>query len=167
MKRNLRIMVVSAAMLLGMTTVQAQVAKSTGKSTSKSAVTSNSTQKKVREYKIEKGSARGFVDANGVVYNWSHKKVGKLPKGNGDITDGTGRKIGSIWSGDIKDASGKLLCSVTSGGSIAVRGSNATVAEVKAAGRVDMSKNSKTLGYCNCNNHVWTAAIIFCNLFKF
>ena len=48
---------------------------------------------------------------------------------------------------------------------IAVKGSNATVAEVKANGRIDMSKDSKTLGYCNCNNHVWTAAIIFCNLF--
>ena len=60
-----------------------------------------------------------------------------------------------------------LLCCVTSGGSISVKGSNATVAEVKANGRIDMSKDSKTLGYCNCNNHVWTAAIIFCNLFKF
>ena len=127
----------------------------------------NNTQSKVREYSIEKGSARGFVDANGVVYNWAHTKVGQLPKGNGDITDGTGHRIGSVWSGDIKDSSGNLLCSVSSGGSIAVKGSNATVAEVKANGRIDMSKDSKTLGYCNCNNHVWTAAIIFCNLFKF
>jgi hypothetical protein len=93
--------------------------------------------------------------------------VGQLPKGNGDITDGTGHRLGSVWSGDIKDSSGNLLCTVSSGGSIAVKGSNATVAEVKANGRIDMSKDSKTLGYCNCNNYVWTAAIIFCNLFKF
>ena len=146
---------------------RAQAAANPTKSTGKSSGQSGNTQQKVREYTIEKGSARGFVDANGVVYNWSHTKVGKLPKGNGDITDGTGHRIGSIWSGDIKDSSGNLLCSVSSGGSIAVKGSNATVAEVKANGRIDMSKNSKTLGYCNCNNHVWTAAIIFCNLFKF
>lgn len=128
----------------------------------------NSGQKKVREYTIEKGSARGYVDENGVVYNWAHKKLGQLPKGSsGDIMDGTGHRIGSVWSGDIKDSSGNLLCHVTSGGSISVKGSNATVAEVKANGRIDMSKDSKTLGYCQCNNHVWTAAIIFCNLFKF
>jgi hypothetical protein len=135
---------------------------------SKSGGSQNNTQKKVREYTIEKGSARGYVDENGVVYNWAHKKLGQLPKGSsGDITDDTGRKIGSVWSGDIKDSSGNLLCHVTSGGSISVKGSNATVAEVMANGRIDMSKDSKTLGYCQCNNHVWTAAIIFCNLFKF
>ena len=144
---------------------RAQAARNAGKSNQGNA--QNNTQSKVREYTIEKGSARGFVNANGVVYNWAHTKVGQLPKGNGDITDGTGHRIGSVWSGDIKDSSGNLLCSVSSGGSIAVKGSNATVAEVKANGRIDMSKDSKTLGYCNCNNYVWTAAIIFCNLFKF
>ena len=136
--------------------------------TSKSSGNSGNTQKKVREYTIEKGSARGYVDENGVVYNWAHKKLGQLPKGSsGDITDDVGHRIGSVWSGDIKDSSGNLLCHVTSGGSISVKGSNATVAEVKANGRIDMSKDSKTLGYCQCNNHVWTAAIIFCNLFRF
>ena len=135
---------------------------------SKSSGNSGNTQKKVREYTIEKGSARGYVDENGVVYNWAHKKLGQLPKGSsGDITDDVGHRIGSVWSGDIKDSSGNLLCHVTSGGSISVKGSNATVAEVKANGRIDMSKDSKTLGYCQCNNHVWTAAIIFCNLFRF
>ena len=127
---------------------KAQAAKNPTRTSGSS---NGSTQQKVREYSIEKGSARGYVDENGVVYNWSHTKVGQLPKGNGDI----------------KDSSGNLLCCVTSGGSISVKGSNATVAEVKANGRIDMSKDSKTLGYCNCNNHVWTAAIIFCNLFKF
>ena len=144
---------------------KAQAAKNSAKGSANT--NSGNTQKKVREYSIEKGSARGFVDENGVVYNWAHTKVGQLPKGNGDITDGTGHRLGTIWSGDIKDSSGNLLCSVSSGGSIAVKGSNATVAEVKANGRIDMSKDSKTLGYCNCNNYVWTAAIIFCNLFKF
>lgn len=137
------------------------------KSNAKSSGSSSNTASKVAEYRIEKGSARGYVDANGVVYNWAHTKVGQLPKGSGDIKDGNGSTIGSIWSGDIKDRSGNLLCTVSSGGSIAVKGSNATVAEVKAAGRVDRSKDSKTLGYCDCHNYIWTAAIIFCDLFKF
>ena len=141
-----------------------QAAQNAGKSSGNS----GNTQSKVREYTIEKGSARGYVDENGVVYNWAHKKLGQLPKGSsGDITDDVGHRIGSVWSGDIKDSSGNLLCHVTSGGSISVKGSTATVAEVKGNGRIDMSKDSKTLGYCNCNNHVWTAAIIFCNLFRF
>jgi len=144
----------------------AQRRQQAAQNASKSSGNSSNTQK-VREYTIEKGSARGYVDENGVVYNGSHTKLGQLPKGSGDITDATGHKIGSVWSGDIKDSSGNLLCTVSSGGSIAVKGSNATVAEVKANGRIDMSKDSKTLGYCNCNNHVWTAAIIFCNLFRF
>ena len=145
---------------------QAAANKSTGKSTPKSNSSSN-TSAKVTEYRIEKGSARGYVDANGVVYDGSHKKIGQLPKGSGDIKDGNGSTIGSIWSGDIKDRSGNLLCTVSSGGSIAVKGSNATVAEVHAGGRVDWSKDSKTIGYCDCHNYTWTAAIIFCNLFKF
>jgi pyruvate/2-oxoglutarate dehydrogenase complex dihydrolipoamide acyltransferase (E2) component len=129
---------------------------------------SNNTQQNVREYRIEKGSARGYVDENGVVYNWAHTKLGQLPKGSsGDITDASGHRIGSVWSGDIKDAYGSLLCHVSSGGSISVKGSNATVAEVHAAGRVDWWKDSKTIGYCDCNNYVWTAAIIFCDIFRF
>ena len=147
---------------------QAQAAQNAKKAGSSNSSNANSnTQRKVREYSIEKGSARGYVDENGVVYNWSHTKVGQLPKGSGDILNGSGSRIGSIWSGDIKDSSGNLLCNVSSGGSIAVKGSNATVAEVRGAGRVDMVQGSKTLGYCNCGNYVWTAAIIFCDLFKF
>lgn len=145
---------------------QAQAAQN-AKTAAPAKSSQNNTQKKVREYRIEKGSARGFVDENGVVYNWSHTKVGQLPKGSGDIQNGSGSRIGSIWSGDIKDSSGNLLCTVSSGGSIAVKGSNATVAEVRGAGRVDMVQGSKTLGYCDCGNYVWTAAIIFCDLFKF
>lgn len=142
--------------------------KEAAKGGSNAKTNTGNTQKKVREYTIEKGSARGFVDENGVVYNWAHKKLGQLPKGSsGDITNETGRKIGSVWSGDIKDGSGNLLCHVTAGGSISVKGSNNTVAEVKGNGRIDTTQGAKTLGYCNCNNHVWTAAIIFCNIFKF
>ncbi len=126
-----------------------------------------SSQGKAREYSIQKGGARGFVDENGVVYNWAHKVVGRLPKGNGDITNASGSSIGRIWSGDIKDRSGNLVCHVTSGGSISVSGSNATVAEVRGGGRVDTTQGSKTLGYCDCRNPVWTAAIIFCNFFGF
>ena len=145
----------------------AQRRQQAAKNASKSSGNSNNTQKKVREYTIEKGSARGYVDENGVVYNWAHTKLGQLPKGSGDITDATGHRLGTVWSGDIKDSSGNLLCTVSSGGSIAVKGSNATVAEVRGGGRLDMSKDSKTLGYCDCGNYVWTAAIIFCDLFRF
>ena len=147
---------------------RALAAQNTNVRTATLSKNTNSTQKNVREYRIEKGSARGYVDENGVVYNWSHTKLGQLPKGSsGDITNATGGRIGSIWSGDIKDSSGNLLCHVSSGGSISVKGSNATVAEVHAAGRVDWSKDSRTIGYCDCNNYVWTAAIIFCDIFRF
>ena len=56
----------------------------------------NNTTKKVQEWTIEKNGSRGYVDANGVVYNSSHKKIGQLPKGSGDIKDGSGSTIGRI-----------------------------------------------------------------------
>lgn len=126
----------------------------------------NSTAKKVQEWSIEKNGSRGYVDANGVVYNSSHKKIGQLPKGSGDIKDGSGSTIGRISSGDIY-VRGNKVCTVTSGGSISVPGSNATVAEVHAGGRIDMKENSKTLGYCDVRPYEWAVAIIFCDLFKF
>ena len=126
----------------------------------------NTTAKKVQEWSIEKNGSRGYVDANGVVYNSSHKKIGQLPKGSGDIKDGSGSTIGRINSGDIY-VRGNKVCTVTSGGSISVPGSNATVAEVHAGGRIDMKQNSKTLGYCDVRPYEWAVAIIFCDLFKF
>ena len=126
----------------------------------------NTTAKKVQEWSIEKNGSRGYVDANGVVYNSSHKKIGQLPKGSGDIKDGSGSTIGRISSGDIY-VRGNKVCTVTSGGSISVLGSNATVAEVHAGGRIDMKENSKTLGYCDVRPYEWAVAIIFCDLFKF
>ena len=124
------------------------------------------TTKKVQEWSIEKNGSRGYVDANGVVYNSSHKKIGQLPKGSGDIKDGSGSTIGRISSGDIY-VRGNKVCTVTSGGSISVPGSNATVAEVHAGGRIDMKQNSKTLGYCDVRPYEWAVAIIFCDLFRF
>ncbi len=121
---------------------------------------------KVKEWSIEKGSNRGYVDENGVVYNSSHKKIGQLPKGSGDIKDASGSTIGRISMGDIYDRSGKV-CTVSSGGSISVPGSNATVAEVHAGGRIDMNKDSKTLGYCDVRPYEWAVAIIFCDIFNF
>ena len=120
----------------------------------------------MQEWRIEKGSDRGFVDANGVVYNSSHKKIGQLPNGSGDIVDASGSTIGRISMGDIYDRSGKV-CTVSSGGSIAVPGSNATVAEVHAGGRIDMNQGGKTLGYCDARPYEWAVAIIFCDIFKF
>jgi aspartyl-tRNA synthetase len=52
-------------------------------------------------------------------------------------------------------------------GSIAVPGSNATVAEVHAGGRIDMRQGGKTLGYCDVRPYEWAVAIIFCDIFKF
>lgn len=148
---------------------QAKNAQSSGKKTggSKATTTKKATAApKVQEWRIEKGSDRGFVDANGVVYNSSHKKIGQLPNGSGDIVDASGSTIGRISMGDIYDRSGKV-CTVSSGGSIAVPGSNATVAEVHAGGRIDMNQSGKTLGYCDARPYEWAVAIIFCDIFKF
>ena len=128
---------------------------------------SNNTTPKVKEWTIEKGGSRGYVDANGVVYDWAHKKIGQLPKGSGDIKDASGSTIGRISSGDIYNRSGNKVATVSSGGSISVPGSNATVAEVRGAGRIDMTKDSKTLGYCDVRPYEWAVAIIFCDFFKF
>ena len=139
----------------------------TSKSKSSSGSGSTTTAPKVKEWTIEKGGKRGYVDANGVVYDWSHKKIGQLPKsGSGDIKNGSGSTIGRISSGDIYDRSGKEVATVTSGGSISVPGSNATVAEVHAGGRID-TKDSKTLGYCDARPYVWAVAIIYCDFFNF
>ncbi len=150
---------------------QAKNAQSSGKKANTNGNKATGTKKattapKVQEWRIEKGSNRGFVDANGVVYDSSHKKIGKLPNGSGDIVDASGRTIGRISMGDIYDSSGKV-CTVSSGGSIAVPGSNATVAEVHAGGRIDMNQGGKTLGYCDVRPYEWAAAIIFCDIFKF
>ena len=101
-----------------------------------------------------------------MVYNWAHNKIGQLPKGSGDIKDGSGSTIGRISMGDIYKGS-TLVATVSSGGSISVPGSNATVAEVHAGGRIDMSKDSKTLGYCDVRPYEWAVAIIFCDIFRF
>lgn len=157
-----RLMAEQQAEAATMTTVTTTTTPSSKKSSTASTSTS-----KVQEWKIEKGSSKGYVDANGVVYNWSHKKIGQLPKGNGNIKDGNGTTIGRINMGDIYDRSGKKVATVTSGGSISVPGSNATVAEVKGAGRIDRKKDGKTLGYCNARPYAWAVAIIYCDFFKF
>lgn len=139
----------------------------TTQASSKKASSNKATNKKVQEWTIEKGSSRGYVDANGVVYDWSHKKIGQLPKnGSGDITDANGSSIGRISMGDIY-VHGNKVATVSSGGSISVPGSNETIAEVRGAGRIDMTKDSKTLGYCDVRPYEWAVALIFCDLFNF
>ena len=155
------------AMASQTTTPKAQTGKKTTTSSNKATNTKKATTTpKVQEWRIEKGSDRGFVDANGVVYDSSHKKIGKLPNGSGDIVDASGHTIGRISMGDIYDRNGKV-CTVSSGGSIAVPGSNATVAEVHAGGRIDMNVGGKTLGYCDVRPYEWAVAIIFCDIFNF
>ena len=148
-------------------TASANPTNSNKTSTKQTSSNNTSKPKKVQEWTIEKGGSRcGYVDANGVVYNWSHNKIGQLPKGSGDIKDGNGSTIGRISMGDIYKGS-TLVATVSSGGSISVPGSNATVAEVHAGGRIDMSKDSKTLGYCDVRPYEWAVAIIFCDIFRF
>lgn len=146
---------------------QAKNAQAAGNKANSSSKTNKASKPKVQEWTIEKGSDRGYVDANGVVYNSSHKKIGQLPNGSGDIKDASGSTIGRISMGDIYDRSGNKVCTVSSGGSISVPGSNATVAEVRGSGRIDMTKDSKTLGYCDVRPYEWAVAIIFCDIFRF
>ena len=122
---------------------------------------------KVKEYVIKKGGQTGYVTADGIVYDWAHRKLGSLPKGNGDIKNATGRTIGKIWGGDIKNSSGNMVCHVTNGGSISVPGSNATVADVKAYTGAVERKGGKSLGSVAGVKPVWAAAIIFCDFFDF
>jgi hypothetical protein len=143
---------------------QASTNKASGKKTSSNTKASTP---KVQEWTIEKGSSRGYVDANGVVYDSSHRKIGQLPNGSGDIKDASGSTIGRISMGDIYDRSGNKVATVSSGGSISVPGSNASVAEVRGSGRIDMTKDSKTLGYCDVRPYEWAVAIIFCDIFRF
>ena len=145
---------------------QPKTTQASGNKTSNKSSGTKSSAPKVKEWTIEKNGKKGFVDANGVVYDWAHKKIGQLPKGSGDIKDGSGSTIGRISGGDIYK-SGTKVASVTSGGSIAVPGSNATVAEVRGSGRIDRTKDSKTLGYCDVRPYEWAVAIIFCDFFKF
>ena len=149
---------------------QANSNKTSSQQASTKQASSNNTAKpkKVQEWTIEKGGSRcGYVDANGVVYNWAHNKIGQLPKGSGDIKDGSGSTIGRISKGDIYDRSGNKVATVSSGGSISVPGSNATVAEVHGGGRIDRNSDSKTLGYCDVRPYEWAVAIIFCDIFRF
>ena len=128
----------------------------------------NNNNQRVREWKIEKDGKTGYVDANGIVYDWRHNKLGQLPKnGSGSITNLYGNPIGRINMGDIYDNSGKKLATVTSGGSISVPGSNATVAEVRGGGRIDWTKDSKTIGYCDARPYEWAVVLVFCDFFKF
>lgn len=131
-------------------------------------VNNNTNAPKVQEWTIEKNGKSGFVDANGVVYDWAHSKIGQLPKGYGNILNGSGSIIGSIdMMGVIYDASGRELCTVHPGGYISIPGSNASVAEVHAAGSYAMSKDSRTIGTCDVRPYEWGAAIIFCDFFNF
>ena len=145
----------------------AKSSNATKGSNTKSSNSKKAASKKVQEWSIEKNGGRGYVDANGVVYDWAHKKIGQLPNGSGDIKDGSGNTIGRISMDDIYDRNGNKVATVSSGGTISVPGSNAAVAEVKGGGRIDMTKDSKTLGYCDVRPYEWAVAIIFCDFFKF
>ena len=125
-------------------------------------------ERKSQEWTIEKNGNRGYVDGTGAVYNWAHKKIGQLPEGgSGDIKDASGFTIGRINMGDIYDRNGNKLATVSSGGTIYAPGSINPVADVKGGGRIDMTKDSKTLGYCDARPYEWAVAIIYCDFFKF
>lgn len=134
----------------------------------KQAAARQEAERKSREWTIEKNGNRGYVDGTGAVYNWAHKKIGQLPEGgNGDIKDASGFTIGRINMGDIYDRNGNKLASVSTGGTIYAPGSNNPVADVKGGGRIDMTKDSKTLGYCDVRPYVWAVVLIYCDFFRF
>ena len=134
----------------------------------KQAAARQEAERKSREWTIEKNGNRGYVDGTGAVYNWAHKKIGQLPEGgNGDIKDASGFTIGRINMGDIYDRNGNKLASVSDGGTIYAPGSNNPVADVKGGGRIDMTKDSKTLGYCDVRPYVWAVVLIYCDFFRF
>ena len=125
---------------------------------------------RVTYYEIRKNGGRGYVDSNGVVYDWSKTRIGQLPKGNGDIQDKYGSTIGTVSFGaeDIKDRSGKLLCSVKSSGTIC-DGAQPDVpyATIGIYGEVKVNENQKSLGECRCDNKTWIAILIYCDFFRF
>ena len=125
-------------------------------------------ERKSQQWTIEKNGNRGYVDGTGAVYNWAHKKIGQLPEGgSGDIKDASGFTIGRINMGDIYDRNGNKLATVSSGGTIYAPGSANPVADVKGGGRIDMTKDSRTLGYCDARPYEWAVAIIYCDFFRF
>ena len=133
----------------------------------KQAAAKREAERKSQVWTIEKNGNRGFVDGTGAVFNWAHTKIGQLPPGgSGDIKDASGFTIGRINMGDIYDRNGNKLATVSAGGTIYVPGTNNPVADVKGGGRIDMTKDSRTLGYCDARPYEWAVAIIFCDFFK-
>ena len=125
---------------------------------------------RVTYYEVRKNGGRGYVDSNGVVYDWAKTKIGQLPKGNGDILDKYGTTIGTVSFGaeDIKDRSGKLICNVKSSGTIC-DGAQPYVpyASIGIYGEVKINENQKSLGECRCDNKTWVAILIYCDFFRF
>lgn len=124
-----------------------------------------------------KGFNSGYVDSDGVVYNWSRIKKGQLPKGGeGNITDANGNILGSIRNHKIYDRSGRLLIEVGNSdyyGEFTIPGSSDRIV-VEPSGNVVLQKkdnmmvykDAETLGSCNARPFTWVAAIVVCNIFK-
>jgi hypothetical protein len=148
---------------------QAEAAKAAAERQSSS---SSSSSQNVRMYEVTKGySSVGYVDENGVVYDRYKSKIGQLPKGNGDILNSSGSRIGEIYSDKILK-SGKVLCQV-SGSSLLIEkpGSSSmmdfgTVSGEVYAGKSPSEPSSRSkIGSCDCGNKLWTAALVFCDFF--
>lgn len=148
---------------------QAEAAKAAAERQSSS---SSSSSQNVRMYEVTRGySSVGYVDENGVVYDRYKSKIGQLPKGNGDILNSSGSRIGEIYSDKILK-SGKVLCQV-SGSSLLIEkpGSSSmmdfgTVSGEVYAGKSPDEPNSRSkIGSCDCGNKLWTAALVFCDFF--
>lgn len=121
-------------------------------------------------YDVQNRSGKGYVDSNGVVYDWAKNKIGQLPKGDGDILDKYGNRIGSVSFGgqDIKDRSGKLVATVNSGGFICDGDQpHVSIAAVETYGYVVIKKDASRLGQCDCRNYLWTTILVYCDFFRF
>ncbi len=141
---------------------------------SSSSSSSSSTDQKEKKISVEKGSHDvGYVDGYGNVYDRYENKIGKLPEGNGDILDASGRKIGEIRSGEIKQGS-TVVCKVAlntlytksrkSSGNIIM--GNCDGDRVTCRNNRDEDQNSfNEIGRCSCNHPEWNAALIFCDFF--
>ena len=141
---------------------------------SSSSSSSSSTGQKDKKISVEKGSHDvGYVDGYGNVYDRYENKIGKLPEGNGDILDASGRKIGEIWSGEIKK-DGTVVCKVErntlytksrKSSSYIIMG-DCDGDRVTCRNNRDEDQNSfNEIGRCYSNHPEWNAALIFCDFF--
>ena len=137
-----------------------------------STTTSSSSNEEATKYEVFKKSstAVGYVDSYGNVYDRYESKIGKLPKGNGDILDKSGSKIGEIYNGEIRKGS-TVICRVDFQGSLLARYSSSSSFDIignvsdRVVARTPGESTQSEIGKCACGNKEWNAALIYCDFF--